>query len=274
MVEHCPECGAASAAFVINEEGHDVCSDCGLIQSGRQTFASPRPSVAPAPAPVRKSRTLPVLHRNAIRQRHVTSKDRWLRLLRDMSNNAGLHGAIGETAAEVYRRGCAMPDWKNRKHDYQVGLLVACLFHACNLHKAHRTPTELCVQLGVDPRNARKMVKVMERAAMDVSSRPDHTTSTDVPNEVLPRCAHRIHSLPADKLGAVRKIAKAIYQGIRQEIDNHRPDTITAGLLSVSLARCDVPVTDADIARACLVAPNTVRTIANRITLLASRRRL
>ena len=166
--------------------------------------------------------------------------------LREMAVRANLPRGISDTAMRVYRRASEMPEWKNRKHDYQMGLLVACLFHACNIHRAHRTPSELCALLDVDPRNARKMVKVVERAACDVGGTSRRslegppavpTSPTDVPYEILPRCAYRIDNVPLDKLGLVRKLAKTFYDAVRPDIDNHRPDTITAGLLAVVLHR-------------------------------------
>lgn len=273
----CPDCDADSSEFVVNAEGHDVCPHCGLIQSGSGVMHAPPPRGDEADAP--RARKGAKRLRAARRHRHVSSKDRWVERLRDMAARAGLGRGIADTSAQIYRRAAEMPEWKNRKHDYQVGLLVACLFHSCNIHRAHRTPSELCATLGIDPRNARKMVKAVERAALEVGggarrSPAAPTSPTDVPYEVLPRFAYRIESVPMDKLALVRKLAKAFYEALRPDVDNHRPDTITAGLLSVVLQRARIPVTDADIAKACLVAPNTVRSIANRMCALIAAKSL
>lgn len=274
----CPECGAEPSSFVINADGHEVCSGCGLIQAGCGAMVDApryREDADDAPPPRIESASVAIqkraLGRASRRHRHVPSKERWIQRLRDMAVRAELSRGISETATLIYRRATDMPEWKNRKHDYQVGLLVACLFHSCNIHRAHRTPSELCAVLGVDPRNVRRMVKVLERAAGDVDRRP---RGTDVPYEVLPRCAYRIENVPMDKLGTVRKLAKTFYEAVRADVDNHRPDTITAGLLSVVLRRAGISVDDSDIAEACLVAPNTVRSISGRIATLLEAKRL
>lgn len=280
----CPDCGSEPPAFLVNAEGHDVCSECGLIQGGSGILA-PAPhwqeeatETAAATAGSRKRRAL-----GPVRHRHISSKERWIERLRSMAVRAGLNRGISDTATRIYRRASEMKEWKNRKYDYQVGLLVACLFHACNIHHAHRTPSELCSLLDVDPRNTRKMVKVVERAAREVSGNARRclqlppavpTSATDVPYEVLPRCAYRIENVPLDQLGRVRKLAKTFYEAVRSDIDNHRPDTITAGLLSVVLRRAEIPVNDAEIAEACLVAPNTVRSIANRMSAILQSKNL
>eukprot|EP00873_Tetraselmis_striata_P033780 jgi/Tetstr1/454044/TSEL_040963.t1 len=281
--EHaCPDCGGSD--MTTSNEGCDVCTGCGLIQEGGMVrearpshhedggAAAPRESSAAA----RERRRLGRAER---RHRHTPSTERWVKTLRDMAGRAGLNHGISQTAVAVYRRAANMPGWKNRKQDYQIGLLVACMFHACNIHRAHRTPAELCSALDVDPKKARKMVKVVESAAAEVGGvrRPRPAAprgacaragpaDTDVPHEVLPRCAHRIPSIPMEKLPIVWRLARLVYERVRPAIDNHRPDTITSGLLAVVLDMAQIPVSDADIASACMVAPNTVRALANKIT--------
>ena len=266
----CPDCG--SAEFAVNGEGCDVCSACGLVQGGAALVPSRPPRGADGDGGggggggVPGGRRRPAAKRPR-GNRHVPSRERWTKKLRELASLAGLSPALTATAASVYGRAAEMPDWKNRKHDYQMGVLVACMFHACNIHRCHRTPAELCAVLGVDPRNARRMVKVTERAADQVSGAV-RTTVTFVPTEVLPRCAFRLGSLPLAKIKEVRRLARDYYDAVRPDIDNHRPDTITAGLLSAVLEKAGVDVPDSEIAEACLVATNTVRAVSNRISAL------
>lgn len=267
----CPECECVH--FVVNDEGCDVCTGCGLVQEGSATFATPCAPNAPAEGKAGGGGAgtgAPRARAPANRNRHVSSRDRWTATLRQFGAAAGLTPALVATSVSVYRRAVEQPDWKNRKHDYQIGILVACMFHACNIHRCHRTPSELCAVLGTDPRNARRMVKVTERAAADVCGK-DRTTGTFVPTEILPRFAFRLESLPLCKLKQVKKMARDYYDAVRPDVDNHRPDTITAGLLAAVLERAGVPATDSEIADACLVAPNTVRALSNRITATVDR---
>lgn len=265
-MNRCPDCDTTT--FVVNEEGCDVCVGCGLVRNGSVTFLPPSKSNKEEDTGGSSARPLPDngVAKTARRNRHISSKDKWTAKLKELSSLAGLSDALSATAASIYLHAIEMPDWKNRKHDYQVGVLVACMFHACNIHKCHRTPAELCAVLSIDPRNARRMVKVTERAAEKVAGRGIRTTGTFVPTEILPRYAFRIESLPLNKLKEVRKLATEYYATVRKDIDNHRPDTITAGLLSVVVQRTGIDITDSEIANACLVAPNTVRSVSNRIS--------
>ena len=254
----CVECEAPDV--VTGPDGCDVCRACGLVQPGGSELRPPgRPEPCAAAPPGRAARAP---------RASPTSKERWTAELRQMAARLHLKSGLADTAVAVYESATRLPGWKNRKHNYQRGVLAACIFHACNIHRAHRTPAELCAELGMDPRNARKMVKVTERAADSVARSARQARPTDIPAEVLPRCANRIEAVPLHLVGRVRKAARGIYDRVRDSIDNHRPDTITAGLLSVVLARSGIEASDEEIAAACIVAPNTVRCVANRISQL------
>ena len=247
----CAECEAE--AVVLGEEGMHVCESCGLVQPGGVVFSRTeyKPSfVAPGPAKI-------------LRKRSVTSRDRWVARIRQYAQLAGLKDRISKKAIEIYDSATGSADWKTRKSEYQLGVLVACLYHACNCFSAHRSPQELCGFVGVDPKSARRMVKVTQRAADEVrESAP--TSRADVTKQMLPRCACRLPGLRG-KLNAVVRAAREVYLIVRSKIDNHRPDTIAAGLLSVAVARCQAETSNDEISAACLVAPNTVRSMAVRI---------
>lgn len=256
MASLCVECD--QPGVVISDEGVFVCSSCGLIQPGsifsKQSFQPVY--VCPGPAKI-------------LRTRSVSSRDKWVSRLRQYANMSGIKDCICKKAVEIYDEAVASPDWKTRKTEYQVGVLVACLYHACNGFSAHRSPQELCVGLDVDPKSARRMVKVTQRAADDVHRRDNCERllkcRTNVTQEMLPRCACRLSGVPLDKVGDVVRAAREIYAKVRDTIDNHRPDTIAAGLLSVAVSECDLASSNEDISDACLVAPNTVRSMATRI---------
>lgn len=250
----CTDCGGDD---FVESDGSLVCTGCGLIGDRIVSHSAPWINNEP-PAPF--AAINPVK-----RSRHVTSKEKWKARLTQLADMAGLIAGVKETALSVYEQATELPDWKNRKSDYQVGVLVACMFHACNIHKCHRTPLEICATIGTDPRNARRMVKVTERAALIVASRRS-MKGTDVATEIIPRCACRIDGVPESKIKQVRRLAITYYNKVRDSVDNHRPDTIAAGILSVVFKSAGVRVKDAHIAAACLVAPNTVRSVSKRIS--------
>jgi hypothetical protein len=88
------------------------------------------------------------------------------------------------------------------------------------------------------------MVKVTQKAADEIQRNENCQRrlkcKSDVTHEMIPRCACRIAGVPHNKLGVVVKKDKEIYSRIRDTIDNHRPDTIAAELLSVAVEECGI----------------------------------
>jgi transcription initiation factor TFIIIB Brf1 subunit/transcription initiation factor TFIIB len=258
MAPSCVECNDPGIEGP-NEEGLFVCTCCGLVQPGGPVFCTQtfQPAyVCPGPAKILRSRSL-------------SSKEKWVAKLRQYAQLACLNDSISKRAVNIYCAAVEAPDWKTRKSDYQLGVLVACLYHACNSFNAHRSPHELCAGLDVDPKSARRMVKVTQKAADEIQRNENCQRrlkcKSDVTHEMIPRCACRIAGVTRDKVGVVVKKAKEIYSRVRDTIDNHRPDTIAAGLLSVAVEECGIPFSNDAISDACLVAPNTVRSMAARI---------
>lgn len=203
---------------------------------------------------------------------HVNSKERWCARLREMASPNFFNDNLIDTAVDVYSEAVDTPGWKIRKNDNQLGVLAACIFHSCNIHKGHRTPTEICAAVGVDPRNARRMVKVTQNAADKVKIRyvSGNTSCTDVCVEVIPRCAQRLVTIPPKEMSKYLRKVRMLYNDIKRDIDNHRPDTIAAGLLSITFSRMGIE--DKDVADACLVSVNTVRTMTNKILSIATKK--
>lgn len=279
----CDDCG--STHLVVGPDHCLVCTSCGLIKDGAVEWSDDRSLAgaghgkrdAPsgcAVQPGSRGRQPPpsalasqinrALKRDA-RAKVRTVQLRWLSELRNMAQRANLSGAISDVAVEVYRDAISRSDWKNRKHDNQLGILVACLFHACNISKAHRTPAELCGFLGVDQKCARRMVKLVQRAADTIRKlRNDKTHGIFLPAEVVPRCAQRMNLPDRDKMAVVIECGK-LYEITRNFIDNHRPETICAGLISASARRLGVSVAQDEIAHACLISVNTVRIMTAKI---------
>ena len=266
----CDDCG--STHLVVGPDHCLVCTSCGLIKDGAVDFSDDRGFAGPAPSggafleakkkpPSALSRALKRDARAKVRSVQL----RWLSELRNMAQRANLSGSISDVAVEVYREAIAGSDWKNRKHDNQRGILVACLFHACNISKAHRTPAELCGFLGMDQKCARRMVKLVQRAADTVRKlRNDKTHGIFLPAEVVPRCAQRMQLADGDRKAVVLECGK-LYEFARNFIDNHRPETICAGLISASARRLGVSVGQDEIASACLISINTVRIMTSKI---------
>lgn len=194
----------------------------------------------------------------------MSSKDRQKKRILEMTEALNIKESVANTAVFIYETAVSLPGWKNRKHDYQTGILVACIYHACDAHRCHRTPAELCVVLGIDPKNARRMVKYTEPAAEIANA--GHHGSMSLAMQVLPRCIYRMGSIPSSKVAEVKKLSMRIYDRVRNEIDNHRPDTITAGIISAVAVRTGILVPHEEVASACMVAANTVKIVSARIS--------
>nr|WRJ69659.1 putative transcription initiation factor TFIIIB subunit Brf1/transcription initiation factor TFIIB [Oceanusvirus sp.] len=272
----CKDCGGTH--LVVSPESSIVCTYCGLIQEESFGQDDPRRFESADDAHHQQRRTSaatdPCLERAVRRERIRNSRSvqtKWISELRTMAERAQLAPHISDVAVSVYETAIARPDWKNRKHDNQRGVLVACLFHACNITRAHRTPAELCGFLDVDQRCARRMVKIVQSAADKI--RRHHTDKSRgifLPTEVVPRCAQRIDMSDPDYKAIVKECRK-LFDATRDFIDNHRPDTICAGLISSASTRLSLNLDDAEIAKACLVSSNTVRLMSNKIDFMVGK---
>ncbi|AUF82128.1 putative transcription initiation factor TFIIIB subunit Brf1/transcription initiation factor TFIIB [Tetraselmis virus 1] len=247
-----------------------VCKGCGLVQASpdfdysitradaKHKYESGGPSSI---APVGDKRSF--LFKSSSRCRSVQNK--WISELKKYGHIVHLQDHIIETAVVIYQTAIDRPDWKNRKRDNQNGILIACLFHACNIHRAHRTPAELCAFLNTDPRCVRRMVKVVQLAADKIQQ--IHNSSVrkiSLPQEVIPRCTQRMNISDSQHKTLVKEINK-LYDHVKDFIDNHRPDTICAGLISVAVLNTKIDINEEQIAEACLVSVNTVKLMTNKI---------
>ena len=265
----CEDCGGIH--FDFNAENDEVCTSCGLT---RPPHFDLRRSAVSSDAPDFRSRKPddPALTRIIKKHSsaHRSIQARWISELNTLGYRAGLNECIIRSAVDVYELAISKPDWKNRKRENQYGVLVACLFHACNVHACHRTPAELCCVLGVDQRCARRMVKVVQKAADKV--RADFSRSSAgvyLPQEVVPRYIQNL-DITERQLKALRIECSRVYDAVRPYVDNHRPDTICAGLVAASLKHLEMTVSDDQVAAACLVSPNTVRLMTNKIKYLVN----
>jgi Transcription factor TFIIB repeat len=209
----CTDCGGND--FVCSD-GCDVCTTCGLV--GRQVMVREHQYRQPESAAPKRGK--PAGRAPAARGRHVSSKDRQKKRILEMTEALNIKESVANTAVFIYETAVSLPGWKNRKHDYQTGILVACIYHACDAHRCHRTPAELCVVLGIDPKNARRMVKYTEPAAEIANA--GHHGSMSLAMQVLPRCIYRMGSIPSSKVAEVKKLSMRIYDRVRNEIDTGR----------------------------------------------------
>jgi transcription initiation factor TFIIIB Brf1 subunit/transcription initiation factor TFIIB len=267
MSPPCGDCGEMH--LVVSPESCLVCPSCGLIQQGSFVQDDPRRFDTVAFCRTPNGGGANVSLERAIKRERIRNsrsvQTKWISELRTMAEIAHLTSRISDVAVSVYETAIARPDWKNRKHDNQRGVLVACLFHACNITRAHRTPAELCGFLGVDQRCARRMVKIVQSAADRIRKYHfDKSRGVFLPTEVVPRCAQRIELSDLDYKALLQECRK-LFEATRDFIDNHRPDTICAGLISSASSRLGLSVEDAEIAKACLVSSNTVRLMSNKI---------
>jgi transcription initiation factor TFIIIB Brf1 subunit/transcription initiation factor TFIIB len=151
-----------------------------------------------------------------------------------MCSRAELKENVVFTACQVYRTAFARSDWKQRKHANFGGVLAACVFHACNVHRVPRTPVELCRLLDTEVRNMRKMVKTVQHAADAVAAEHRRVQVLNVETDLVPRYLCML-GVTGAALQAIKRACVAIYRAKRALLDNHRPETIAACLICAAM---------------------------------------
>lgn len=288
----CLDCNALLSCGYTYEE--TVCTYCGLVQmrcaaptapastSAPATLAHDKlgASVGPAVLLVRRAVDLPGHATAAVVRspsvRDYCSPDRadaGCRQIALMCSRTDLKDNVVCTAGQVYRTAFARSDWKQRKHANFAGVLAACVFHACNVHRVPRTPVELCGMLGAEVKNMRKMVKTVQHAADAVAAEHRRVQVLNVETDLVPRYLCML-GVKGAQLNALKKACVRVYRDKKASLDNHRPETVAACLISAVLrekapdgGKRAVPQPDVSadmIAGICGVTVSTIRNIVSR----------
>ena len=310
--QECSDCGGTDIVHGTSE-GETVCRGCGLVLEARmygesweggrveiddacrfetlslprgahpaykaQVPASPSPPASPAspasplrpPAPTTRpptSSSSPARHSLCLKE--LASAER---ALRAMCERTGLKDNVLDSAIEVFVEAAGRPGWKSRKAATLSGLFAACVYHACNAERVHRTPLEIARQLDIDFKTFKNMIKHTQSAYLEVADRVGRHSAPAVvlvTRDMIPRYVSQLRFLTHTEAGALASRCRGVLERVRNSINNHKPETVAAGLLLHCLteerdksSRAPAYRTmEAEVASVCGVSVSTTRLIA------------